>query len=571
MSKVRRLLSTETLRRTIACVLRRFPFPFCLAAIFTVWEIISLYVWTPDFDIIFKSVSWAVAEAFMLTLAVNLWCEFSEKRRFLNPALISATLLAGADLALMLVRGGTGNDAETIGRFAFFAALVSAILFLPAVKRYTRAQLWEYTVRQFEAVATAACIALVLTVAMFIFFNTVGLLFGVRNYKITMTAVCLFGLFLPVVLYLWRIPRRRAVLMARLMPRTAVGAFCRNVLLPLVAGYTLILYVYAANILFTWTLPKASVTWMVTGLMLATLIMLYGIQRYTFGGYESGASERVALLVRRWAPVILLPLLVLMSIGLIYRVREYGITVSRLYVAAFNVWAYSVVFYLLLKRNAGLNVVAVSFALVFAIVSMIPGLNFTSIANRIVRNDVIASLQDAGAEHFPLTAEETRSLLAGLEEREAESVASKIEYLDGWDDHSEINDIVASDRRLFDYELLPEQYVYEVEAVETVYSYFLDKDSVVTVPEGYDKVIRYDAYNKDLNSSGNGYATSVFGDYSVRFNVDSLCKVAEGSAPLTLHAVSASGDSAVAVFTQLAIDADADTVISHAGFYLFTK
>lgn len=571
MSRVRRLFSTETLRRTVACVLRRFPFPFCLAAIFTVWEIFSLYVWTPDFDFIFKSVSWAVAEAFMLTLAVNLWCEFSQKRRLLKPALISATLLAGADLALMLVRGGTGNDAETIGRFAFFAALVSAILFLPAVKRYTRAQLWEYTVRQFEAVATAACIALVLTVAMFIFFNTVGLLFGVRNYKITMTAVCLFGLFLPVVLYLWRIPRRRAVLMARLMPRTAVGAFCRNVLLPLVAGYTLILYVYAANILFTWTLPKASVTWMVTGLMLATMVMLYGIQRYTFDGCESGASERVALLVRRWTPVILLPLLVLMSIGLIYRVREYGITVSRLYVAAFNVWAYSVVVYLLLKRNAGLNVVAVSFALVFAFVSMVPGLNFTSIANRIVRNDVIASLQDAGAEHFPLTAEETRSLLAGLEEREAESVASKIEYLDGWDDHSEINDIVASDRRLFDYELLPEQYVEEVEAVETVYSYFLDKDGVVTVPEGYDKVIRYDAYNKDLNSSGNGYATSVFGDYSVRFNVDSLCKVAEGSAPLTLHAVSASGDSAVAVFTQLAIDADADTVISHAGFYLFTK
>lgn len=569
MSRVRRLFSTDTLRRTISCVLRRFPFPFCLAAIFTVWEIFSLYVWTPDFDFIFKSVSWAVAEAFMLTLAVNLWCEFSEKRRLLKPALISATMLAGADLALMLVRGGTGNDAETIGRFAFFAALVSAILFLPAVKRYTRAQLWEYTVRQFEAVATAACIALVLTVAMFIFFNTVGLLFGVRNYKITMTAVCLFGLFLPVVLYLWRIPRRRAVFMARLMPRTAVGAFCRNVLLPLVAGYTLILYVYAANILFTWTLPKASVTWMVTGLMLATLIMLYGIQRYTFGGFESSASERVALLVRRWAPVILLPLLVLMSIGLIYRVREYGITVSRLYVAAFNVWAYSVVFYLLLKRNAGLNVVAVSFALVFAIVSMIPGLNFTSIANRIIRNDVITSLRGAGAEHFPLTAEETRSLLAGLEEREAESVASKIEYLDGWDDHSEISDIVASDRRLFDYELLPEQYVEEV--VEVVFSYNLETDGVVTVPEGYDKVIKYDMYNRPLSLRDNGCAASVFGDYSVLLNVDSLCEVAEGNSPLTLPAVSASGDSAVAVFTQLAIDADADTVIRRAEFYLFTK
>ena len=569
MSRVRRLFSTDTLRRTISCVLRRFPFPFCLAAIFTVWEVISLYVWTPDFDFIFKSVSWAVAEAFMLTLAVNLWCEFSEKRRFLKPALISATLLAGADLALMLVRGGTGNDAETIGRFAFFAALVSAILFLPAVKRYTRAQLWEYTVRQFEAVATAACIALVLTVAMFIFFNTVGLLFGVRNYKITMTAVCLFGLFLPVVLYLWRIPRRRAVLMARLMPRTAVGAFCRNVQLPLVAGYTLILYVYAANILFTWTLPKASVTWMVTGLMLATLIMLYGIQRYTFGGFESSASERVALLVRRWAPVILLPLLVLMSIGLIYRVREYGITVSRLYVAAFNVWAYSVVFYLLLKRNAGLNVVAVSFALVFAIVSMIPGLNFTSIANRIIRNDVIASLQDAGAEHFPLTAEETRSLLAGLEERKAESVASKIEYLDGWDDHSEISDIVASDRRLFDYELLPEQYVEEV--VEVVFSYNLETDGVVTVPEGYDKVIKYDMYNRPLSLRDNGCAASVFGDYSIWLNVDSHCDAAEGSSPLTSPAVSVSGDSAVAVFTQLAIDADADTVIRRAEFYLFTK
>lgn len=569
MSKVRRLFSTDTLRRSVACVIRRFPFPFCLAAIFTVWQIVSLYVWTPDFDFIFESVSWAVAEAFMLTLAVNLWCEFSEKRRFLKPALITVTLLAGADLAVMLVRGGTGNNAEFIGRCAFCAALVAAIFFLPAVKRYTRAQLWEYTVRQFGAAATAACIAVVLTVAMFIIFNTVGLLFGVSNYKMTITAVCLFGLFLPGVLYLWKIPRRSNMHMAQLMPDAVVGAFCRNVMLPLVAVYAIILYVYAANILFTWTLPDASVTWMVTGFMLAVLIMLYGIQRYTFGGYEGSASERVASLVRRWVPVILLPLLVLMSIGLIYRVREYGITASRLYVAAFNVWAYSVVLYLLLKRSANLNVVAASFALVFALVSVIPGLNFTSIANSIVRNDVIAALRGAGAEHFPLTTEETRSLLAGMDRSDAKGVASKIEYLDGWDDHSEISDIVVSDRRLFDYELLPEQYVEEV--VEVVFSYNLETDGVVTVPEGYDKVIKYDMYNRPLSLRDNGCAASVFGDYSIWLNVDSLCDAAEGSSPLTSHAVSVSGDSAVAIFTQLAIDADADTVIRRAEFYLFTK
>ena len=85
--------------------------------------------------------------------------------------------------------------------------------------------------------------------------------------------------WVPAVVYLSRIPLSRDISSVDLPTSSPVGAFCKNVMLPLVGVYMLILYVYAAKILFTWELPQASITWMVTGLMCVSLIMLYGMQR----------------------------------------------------------------------------------------------------------------------------------------------------------------------------------------------------------------------------------------------------------------------------------------------------
>ena len=117
--------------------------------------------------------------------------------------------------------------------------------------------------------------------------------------------------------------------------------------------------------------------------------------------YQLEKGELLWGLTRRWLPVVLLPLLVLMTVGLVYRLREYGITATRLYVMIFNIWAYSVIIYMLAKRDANINNIASSFAAAFVLVSVIPGLNITSVSNSVIRSHIFNKFRENGIEQFP--------------------------------------------------------------------------------------------------------------------------------------------------------------------------
>lgn len=574
MKQLNKLFSADAIRRTIRIVSLRFPFPFTFALLITVWGIYMTFEWNSDCDYIFESVNWTLTEGFLLTLAINLWCEFSGKKRILKPGLLCATALVAVDLIVLLARNGSGTGAEPVGRLAFASALIAAILFLPAISRYSRKQLWTYTIGQFEAVATAVCLGIVMVLSCLIIFGTLAILFNLDNYRFCLTAICIFGWLMPCVIYLSKIPNQRKTAAALLPPKTFAGAFCKNIALPIVLIYTIILYVYAAKILFTWTLPNGSVTWMVTGLMVTVLITLYGLQRYSFGDNFSESAIRIASLVRQWTPRILLPLLVLMSVGLICRIREYGITVSRLYVAAFNIWSYSIIIHLILKRSANLNVVAASFALVFAIVSMIPGLNFTSITTRVLRGEVIEALHDAGVERLPITKEEVSRALAKMDRQDARNTASKIEYLDDWNDHSNISDIVRSDSKIYAFSILPEKYDHPAKVVEPLYELLCDK--TVAIPDGC-HAVRYQDSFKSIHLIGKNAGITEFSveGYRIKFNIDSLKKNHSGDEVLTMPAVKQNGDSATIVFTSFNIYATGTNndipEISHSTYYIFTK
>lgn len=576
MKQLRRLFSPTSVKNTVSAVWQRFPYPFIFAILLTAWEIISLYEWTESFDVAFRSVNWALAEGFLLTLAATVWCEFSGKRKLLKILLPCAVVLVAADLALLLYRGGPENDAESIGRLAFSSALVTAILFLPALKRYNRSQMWSYTVSQFESVAFAVCLGIVMTIATFIIFGTLDLLFGISNYRYYVTSICLFGWLMPCVIYLSKIPEPDFDADSSLSLKASVAAICKNIILPLVLIYTIILYVYAAKILFTWTLPNASITWMVTGLMIIALITLYGLQLYSFDGtiHENGA--RIASLVRRWLPWVLLPLLVLMSVGLIYRFREYGITVSRLYVAAFNVWAYSVVLYLILRRNANLNIAAMSFAIVFAAVSIIPGFNFTSLSTRIIRSQIIEAFHRVGVDKLPVDTKEASEALSRMSGREARSTASRIEYLDDWNDHAAVSDIVVSDSKIFEFAILPEKFQ-SIDTVEVVEQpiFGLQAEEPVSIPAGYTRVKFVGHFYENVSTaldSVPGVHELGLDDYSVMLNTDSLGKIQRDSIPLALPAKSKSGDALI-MFNKLTIeDIPGDSAQVYRGsYYIFTK
>ena len=537
MSALRSIFSPDAIRRNLASVARRFPFPFAYISSLTVWLIIMLWTNVERNHALSDSMCWALSEGLLLSMVANIWCEFMGWMRRIKPVHLAVLGLVVLDFVAMYMRGGVVATAESVGRSAFVSAIIAGILFLPVAKRYTRSQLWVYTMSQVGACAVAVFIGAVLAISTGIVFSSISLLFGVDNWKVMSSAMILFGIWVPSMVYMSHVPRRKDVGHVFMAPKSPVGAFCKNVMLPVVLIYAGILYVYAAKILISWTLPTASVTWMVTGLMCTSLIMLYGLQRYTFGGDTvSSKAEKIAAMVRRYLPVLLLPLLLLMSVGLVYRVGEYGITVSRLYVAAFDVWAFAVVFYLIFRKDANLNLIATSFAVVFALVSVFPGANFTAIGNHVVRSEVRRTLKANGVRTFPVDAEELKSILGRMPRKNAENLASRVEYLDDWDNHSLIADIVTSSDRMTVWNLLPA--VADTVVVESLALIDLSYTGYVDIPEGYGRVMRDSDYSRrTLSVDSAGCASVAVDGYKVRLNIDSLATVGDASEPLNAVAV----------------------------------
>lgn len=520
------------------------------------------------------SMCWALSEGLLLSLVANIWCEFMGWMRRIKPVQLAVLGLVVLDFVVMYMRGGVVATAESVGRSAFVSAIIAGILFLPVAKRYTRSQLWVYTMSQVGACAVAVFIGAVLAISTGIVFSSISLLFGVDNWKVMSSAMILFGIWVPSMVYMSHVPRRKDVGHVFMAPKSPVGAFCKNVMLPVVLIYAGILYVYAAKILVSWTLPTASVTWMVTGLMCTSLIMLYGLQRYTFGGDTvSSKAEKIASMVRRYLPVLLLPLLLLMSVGLVYRVGEYGITVSRLYVAAFDVWAFAVVFYLIFRKDANLNLIATSFAVVFALVSVFPGANFTAIGNHVVRSEVRRTLKANGVRTFPVDAEELKSILGRMPRKNAENLASRVEYLDDWDNHSLIADIVTSSDRMTVWNLLPA--VADTVVVESLALIDLSYTGCVDIPEGYGRVMRDSDYSRrTLSVDSAGYASVAVDGYKVCLNIDSLATVGDASEPLHVVAVDSLGNTWPMTIVILDIQKGDDRRslrLDRIAYYIFSK
>lgn len=573
MSKLKNLLTVDGLKHTIATVTQRFPFPFVFATALATWLICWLFPDKGNHNHLISSVCWVLCEGFMLTLAINIFFEFSNKKRLLKPAIMTAVGLVCADLMVLLTRNDIGT-AETIGRSALVSALTVAIFFLPVVRGYSRKQLWLYTVKQFTVFATAEFIGIVLCIAVEIISSTIRLLFCDFSEKPFISALIIVGIWIPTVYYLSQIPKRRYVVSKSLPEKSAVGAFCKNVLLPIVLIYTAILYIYLIKIIAQWELPQTSVTWMATGLMVVSLVMLYGLQRYAFGHTSSKKGELLWGLTRRWLPVVLLPLLVLMTVGLVYRLREYGITATRLYVMIFNIWAYSVIIYMLAKRDANINNIASSFAAAFVLVSVIPGLNITSVSNSVIRSHIFNKFRENGIEQFPMNYAQARQALATMNKKEANNLASKIEYLDNWHDHSLVNDIITSNDKVYAHNILPVRYA-DTSNETANYMFELKYDGPVDVVEGYKNVEFFKSYHRSQGDKKDGlYEFNIKGDYRVSINVDSINNAGSGSKPLQSLAEGADGDTVTIVFTELSFNTEADNTgskveITHAEFYLF--
>lgn len=159
------------------------------------------------------------------------------------------------------------------------------------------------------------------------------------------------------------------------------------VVTPALLLYTCILYIYFAKILFTWSLPKGGIAYMVFAFTIIAIL-----------------SQALRLTLKRkglfeWFYgnfcVISLPALAMFWIGVWYRIAEYGFTQARVYlVVCGTIMTVTVLFSL--SRRFGKYVYANLLAIIlFALFTYVPGISAEDIERRSQMNRSLSA--DNGA------------------------------------------------------------------------------------------------------------------------------------------------------------------------------
>lgn len=302
------------------------------------------------------------------SLATSLWGEEqSDKRRRWVAEGVSLVLCAVYCVLLFMtdIIPNRGLPAFNIGNTAWIVAIVILIPFGSFLKEKDDLKAWHFIL--------SLCVALLISgvVSGVMIGGLEGLLFGTaalfdfpagEKPPVIIMIVCsvlLFG-----TLFLALIPRDgRKHNHAAEMPSflTKVVSW---LLLPLLGCYILVLYVYGINILVHWDLPKGMISGLVSAVMIA-YVLCYILLYPQVLNKQSWQSKVLTFRL----PIIILPLLVLMTVGVVRRFMDYGITAPRLYLLTLLIWFYAICIVMLVVPRKRFRWITLSFAVLFVLSS----------------------------------------------------------------------------------------------------------------------------------------------------------------------------------------------------------
>ena len=157
--------------------------------------------------------------------------------------------------------------------------------------------------------------------------------------------------------------------------------FTQFILIPLLLIYVVILYLYAAKILFTWQLPQGWVSYLILAYSILGILALLLVHPLK----DASAKSWVKIFSRIFY-FTLLPLIVLLFTAIFTRVLEYGFTEARYFVLLLAVWLLCVVLYFILIKNATIKFIPVSLFLLGMSALVLPYVNAFSVAKRSQKN-----------------------------------------------------------------------------------------------------------------------------------------------------------------------------------------
>lgn len=459
---------------------KRFPLPSAFVTILTLVLIIKIYDNSTIADRTFFTLCYYFSVGFLLTLTLRLWEEENVKRATARIVHVIAHVLLLADaIYLYNVFTETGSWELVVAHGSAIFALFISLFFLSFWREKDNIVSWNFTLQLILNACICVLIGHVMMAGMSLLTASLDLLFGLHvRTEWYVIIECLFGLLLSALLFLGRIPQGAKKHDHEPLDSSFLNAVMRFLFLPLVCLYILVLYIYAGKILLTWELPNGWVSWLVCASMAGCIVIEFGL--YPVRKLHDKRSDH---LIARWLPVVILPLLLLMSVGIMRRLSDYGITVNRLYLLTLNLWFYFVCITLFVTKARRINWITISFTLIFLLTSALP-INYISLTRRHMMSSIERILE---GQKLPLNASQFDTLMQTLPDDDGQRLCIRLDYMRQTFGHQ------STDAYIFDEEkYIPlNVYINDVEIMEefSIFYNSYTKD-VIDIPAGYTKFLQ---------------------------------------------------------------------------------
>ena len=382
IASLKQRLSLHNLWQSLRRVVLRFPVAVCLLTALT--ALISYMVIAESV----KSVTWLPCMLIFLSggipvsLAVSLWGE-EQKSQHLRWWAESIALALWGGYSILLFYTNLFPDKELpafyIGNAAWGTAIILFALLGSFHKEQDDLKAWHFICSSAGALLISGIVSWLMIGGAEGLVAGTGALFDFKPSEKLMVilmvlgSVMLFGMLFMALLPQGERKHNTSADMPSLLRKVVSW-----LLLPLLGCYIVVLYAYGISILVHWELPKGLLSALVSCVMIGYVLCF--VLLYPEVTKRDTWQSR---LLTRWLPVIILPLLVLMTVGIVRRVVDYGITAPRLYVLTMLLWFYAICIVMLVAKRKRFHWIIWSFAALFLLTSGQP-LNYYRISRPIL-------------------------------------------------------------------------------------------------------------------------------------------------------------------------------------------